>query len=186
MYDLGLPYFEKALDLAKKTPDSGYPIFTYEAQLQALVGMKRYDEAQKLIDTMMKAVNSEHRSAWKAQTLFFAAQIALARGDVREAAGDLQQSIAICKQEGYQQLQATLKPRLQSSIANREIWSGLNSLHFRLQQAAKPAAINGRFPNGFKHWRSCRLLAANMTTRTRPTTKPVPLLIPPWQTHRAF
>ncbi len=83
MYDLGLPYFDQALNLASKTPDSGFPLFTYEAQLHAFVGLKHYDDAQQLIDKMLKEISTEHRSAWKAQTLFFAAQIGLARGDAR-------------------------------------------------------------------------------------------------------
>ena len=106
MYDLALPYFDQALDLAKKTPDSGYPLITYEAQLHTLVGLRRYEDAQQLVDRMLKESSSKYRSGAQAQTLFFAAQIALARGDVPRAVGDLEQSIAICKAEGYQQLRA--------------------------------------------------------------------------------
>jgi CHAT domain-containing protein/tetratricopeptide (TPR) repeat protein len=106
MYERALPYFDNALELAKQAPDSGFPLFTYEAQLHALVGLTRYDSAQQLVDKMLKQISSKHRSGAQAQILPFAAQIALARGHVEEAIADLEQSVAICKAEGYQQLQA--------------------------------------------------------------------------------
>ena len=143
MYDLGLPYFDQALDLAKKNPDSGYPLFTYEAQLHALVGLGRYEEAQQLVDKMLKEISSQHRSGAQAQTLFFAAQIALARRDVRGAVGDLQQSIAICKAEGYQQLQADPETTLAEIFRQQGNLERAES--FALQAAASSQASDDKW-----------------------------------------
>lgn len=106
MYERALPYFDDALEIAKKTPDSGYPFFTYEAQLEALVGLKRYNDAQQLADEMLKQISAKYRTGPQAQFLPFAAKIALARGDVQTSVEELEQSIAICKAAGYQQIQA--------------------------------------------------------------------------------
>jgi CHAT domain-containing protein len=140
MYDLGLPYFDQALNLASKTPDSGFPLFTYEAQLHAFVGLKHYDDAQQLIDKMLKEISTEHRSAWKAQTLFFAAQIGLARGDARGAVADLEQSIAICKAEGYQQLEADPETTL-AELFKRQ--GNLERAEFFALQAATSSQASG-------------------------------------------
>ena len=140
MYALGLPYFDQALDLARKTPDSGFPLFTYEAQLHAFVGLEHYDEAQLLIDKMLKEISLEHRTAWKAQTLFFAAQIALARGNVRGAVADLEQSVAICKAEGYQQLQADPETTL-AEVFRRQ--GNLEKAEFFALQSATSSQASG-------------------------------------------
>lgn len=103
MYNQALPYFRKALALARKTPDSGYPLFTYEAKLEAFIGLKRYGNAQRLGDNMLRHVQAEYRTDGpQEEILSDLARIALARGDMQRAIADLKKSIAICKAAGYQ------------------------------------------------------------------------------------
>ncbi|MGH9770517.1 MAG: tetratricopeptide repeat protein, partial [Candidatus Acidiferrales bacterium] len=103
MYNQALPYFRKALALARKTPDSGYPLFTYEAKLEAFIGLKRYGDAQRLGDNMLRHVQAEYRTDGpQEEILSDLARIALARGDMQRAIADLKKSIAICKAAGYQ------------------------------------------------------------------------------------
>jgi CHAT domain-containing protein len=104
------------------------------------VGLKHYDDAQQLIDKMLKEISSEHRSAWKAQTLVFAAQIGLARGDARGAVADLEQSIAICKAEGYQQLEADPETTLAELFKQQ---GNLEKAEFFALQAATSSQASG-------------------------------------------
>ncbi|HEX7362229.1 MAG TPA: CHAT domain-containing tetratricopeptide repeat protein [Bryobacteraceae bacterium] len=103
MYSQALPYFRRALALARKTPDSGYPLFTYEAELEAFIGLQRYGDAQRLGDDMLRHVQTQYRTGGpQVEILPFLARVALARGDVPRAIADLKKSIAICKAAGYQ------------------------------------------------------------------------------------
>lgn len=68
--------------------------------------MKQYDEAQHVVDDVMRESNSKYRTIAQAGILPMAARIAIARGNIQLAIGDLKQSIAICKAEGYQQAEA--------------------------------------------------------------------------------
>ncbi len=106
MYDRALPYFDKALAIARSTPEFGYPFFIYKAQLDALIGLNRYDEAQRLADEMLKQIGGKYPTGPQAELLMFTARIALGRGDVPHAVQELEQWISICKVEGYQQAQA--------------------------------------------------------------------------------
>jgi CHAT domain-containing protein len=140
MYDRALPYFNNALEIAKKTPDSGYPIFTYEAQLEALIGLKRYDDAQRLADAMLKQISATYRTGPQAELLPFAARIALARGDVQRAVEDLRQSIAICKAAGYQQTQAEPEAILAEVFRNE---GDLSRAEYFAAQAAADTQASG-------------------------------------------
>jgi tetratricopeptide (TPR) repeat protein len=140
MYDLALPYVDQALDLANKTPDSGYPLFTYEARLDALVGLKRYDQAQQLVDKMLKEIRSKHRSGAQAQTLLVAAQMLLARGHVQEAVADLEQSVNFCKAEGYRKLEGDSEGMLAELFRRK---GNLDRAEYFALQAASSSQVSG-------------------------------------------
>jgi tetratricopeptide (TPR) repeat protein len=106
MYAEALPYFDRALDISKTIPDSGYQFLTNQSRLEALVGLKQFDTAQKLADEMFHEINRKHRNAARVDILVLAAQISLARGDVSRAVTQLQESIDICKKAGFQQHEA--------------------------------------------------------------------------------
>jgi CHAT domain-containing protein len=54
LYEQALPYLDKALQVANATPDAGYQFSTYEARLDALIGLKQFDAAQTLAGDMLK------------------------------------------------------------------------------------------------------------------------------------
>ena len=143
MYEQAMPYFANALALAKETPDIGYPFLTYEAQVEALIGLKRFDEAQQVIDELLKQSNSKYRTGPQAEILPIAAQIALARGKVQLAIDDLQRSIAICKAEGYQQVEA--QPEAMLSAIFRERGDLRRAEYFAGEAAATGQASGDRW-----------------------------------------
>lgn len=106
MYDQALPYFRKALAIAAATPDSGYPLFTYQALLEAFIGLKRYDDARRIGEDMLRYASLKHRAGPQAEVLPYLARIAVSRGDGQRAIADLKKSIAVCKAAGYQHQQS--------------------------------------------------------------------------------
>ncbi|MDQ2777534.1 MAG: tetratricopeptide repeat protein, partial [Acidobacteriota bacterium] len=107
MYEQALPYFDNALAIARKTPEISYPIFTNTGRVQALIGLKRYDQAQQSINDLLKQTGSKYGAPERADLLRYAAQIALARSEVQASITDLQESVMICRRaRGYPQLQA--------------------------------------------------------------------------------
>jgi CHAT domain-containing protein len=141
MYDQAIAYFAQALQLAKQNPDLGYPFFTQEAQIEAVIGLKQYDEAQHLVDVFIQESSRKYTtSAPQAEILPIAARIAMARGNVQLAIDDLRRSIAICKAGGYQQSEAQPEAMLS------EIYRGRGDLvqaeHFAAE-AARTSQLSG-------------------------------------------
>ncbi len=143
MYEQAMPYFGNALALAKQTPNVGYPFLTYEAQVEALIGLKRYYEAQQVVDELLKQSKWKHRTGPQAEILPIAAQIALARGNIQLAIDDLQRSIAICRAEGYQQVEA--QPEAMLSGIFRERGDLRRAEYFAGEAAATSQASGDRW-----------------------------------------
>ena len=101
LYEQALPYLEKALQLARATPDAGYQFSTNEARLDALIGLKQLEAAQALAEDMLKHAREQHRMEHEALTLIESAPLALARNDSKAAIADLEQSLAISQASGF-------------------------------------------------------------------------------------
>ncbi|MGH9625749.1 MAG: hypothetical protein ACRD4G_15635 [Bryobacteraceae bacterium] len=97
-----MPHFRKALAIAAATPDSGYPFFTYQAELQTFIGLKQYDDALRVGKDMLRHASLKHLAGPQAEVLPYLARVALAGGDTQRAIADLKKSIAVCKAAGYQ------------------------------------------------------------------------------------
>ena len=101
MYEQALPYLDKALQIASSTPDAGYQFSTYEARLDALIGLKQFDAAQALANDMLKHAREKHRMEHQALVLIESAPLALARNDWKAAVSGLEQSLAISQAGGF-------------------------------------------------------------------------------------
>jgi CHAT domain-containing protein len=100
MYDQSLPYFDKALQIARATPDAGYPFTTYEQRLDTLIGLKQFDAAQVLAAEILKHAQELHRSAHQAQVLIQTSHLALAQGENTKALSALEQSLPLSQEAG--------------------------------------------------------------------------------------
>lgn len=101
MYNQALPYFAHAREIARATPDSGYPFVTQQARLQALIGLGKLDAAQRL-DTEYLAQSQKYRQpGQEAVALVLASTIAEARNQITEALSALKKALAISKPAGY-------------------------------------------------------------------------------------
>jgi CHAT domain-containing protein len=102
-YALAIPYFDQALKLATATPDSGYPFVTYQGRVNALIGLKRLDEAQHSVDDMLSFARQRHGRSLEAAALVLDSRIATARDDYRISVATLEQSVALCESGGLLQ-----------------------------------------------------------------------------------
>ena len=118
MYDRALPYFENALAIAKKTPDAGFAFFTHEAQLDALIGLNRYADAQHLVDQVVNQIGARYEHGPQAEVLVMEARISMGRGDVPHAIQDLERWVSICDAQGYQQAKARPEAMLSDIFRN--------------------------------------------------------------------
>src|SRR6185312_7976591 len=66
MYKQAMAYFAQALELAHQNPETGYSFLTREFQMEALVGLKHYDEAQRVVDDVMRESDSKYRTVAQA------------------------------------------------------------------------------------------------------------------------
>lgn len=101
MYEQALPYFDNALEIARGMPDAGYPFFTCEARLNALIGLNQLDAAQSLAAEVLMRARQQHRPEHEAEVLISAARIARARKETTTALSDLEQSLRLSEAAGF-------------------------------------------------------------------------------------
>jgi tetratricopeptide (TPR) repeat protein len=69
MYEQAFPYFDKALKISDATPDAGYPFVLSQSRIEALTGLSRFEEAQRLQANMLAHARALHQSAQEAAAL---------------------------------------------------------------------------------------------------------------------
>ena len=69
MYEQALPYLDNALRIAQTIPDAGYPFITQTARLNTLIGLKRFDTAQKVAEEILNNARQTHRGSQEAIAL---------------------------------------------------------------------------------------------------------------------
>lgn len=101
MYVQSLPYFTHALEIARATPDSGYPYVTQQARLQALIGLGQLDAAQRLDTAYLAEAQKDRQPGQEAMALILASTIAQARNENTAALAALKKALRISKPAGY-------------------------------------------------------------------------------------
>src|SRR5579884_3423727 len=110
MYNQSLPYFAHALEIARATPDSGYPFVTQQARLQVLIGVGQLDAAQHLDTEYLAQAQKYKQPGQEAVALVFASTLAEARNQNAAAISTLKKAVAISKPAGYLRQVAKSKP----------------------------------------------------------------------------
>jgi len=111
MYEQALPYLEKAISIASAIPDSGYQFGAQEFRLDALIGLRQFDTAQRIIEDVLMRARETRRTVHEANALYLAADVAGARQDRKTALSKLEQAAALGKAAGLTRLLAEVYTR---------------------------------------------------------------------------
>jgi CHAT domain-containing protein/tetratricopeptide (TPR) repeat protein len=96
--DEAISYLDRALALAKKNPDSGYPFVPVAGKVQALINKKAYHDALSLIAESKQEAKTKHKDIKLAQLLLFEADIALSSGEPLRAERILKETASLTQQ----------------------------------------------------------------------------------------
>ncbi len=78
--------FNKAISLARATPDIGFPFMAYEGKAKVLVALHRTAEANTLLESALREANRESYAGHAAQIDLLLGEVALKTGDRDRAA----------------------------------------------------------------------------------------------------
>lgn len=105
-YEGALGYFEKALQVAARNPDVGYPYLVHQGRLQALRGMGKLDAAEQLAGEIIAQARASQRRVKETIALITASTVAFARGDEAKAIDQLRTAIALAQSGEFKRLLA--------------------------------------------------------------------------------
>ena len=105
-HDEALEYFDRALRLANKTPDIGFPFMAYEGKAEALVALNRTDEAASLLKNALLEAQKLDRHGHEAQLYIGLGKMAKARGDYDEAINYLKSASDLGRKSQFYRMDA--------------------------------------------------------------------------------
>jgi CHAT domain-containing protein/tetratricopeptide (TPR) repeat protein len=108
-YEAGLDYLQKALQISAKVPDAGYPFLAKEGNLQALLGLGKIDEAQKLGAEIIREAQKRRKLVKETQARITLARVELAAHKPTDAISQLQTAIRLAETGGFPRLLADAK-----------------------------------------------------------------------------
>ena len=109
--DQAISYLDRAIDLSKRHPDSGFPFLAVAGKIQALINKQDYKEASVLIEESAREASSRHRDIKLAEVLLFKADVALGTHQLAQAVAILNQTAELTR-NGHSRLFADSQMRL--------------------------------------------------------------------------
>jgi CHAT domain-containing protein/tetratricopeptide (TPR) repeat protein len=91
-YDRALKYFDDALDIAKSQPDLQYPLLVYSGKIEALIGLGRTDEAERLLDAALAVAKAKDAIGYEGELRLRYGLLELKRGLQSRAIEELQKA----------------------------------------------------------------------------------------------
>ena len=92
--------------IASAIPDSGYQFAAQEFRIDALIGLRQFDTAQRIIEDLLTRARETRRTVHEANALVLAADVAGARHDHKAALSKLEQATALGEAAGLTRLLA--------------------------------------------------------------------------------
>ncbi len=108
MYEQALAFVEKAIKIAKATPDTGDQFGLEELHVDVLIGLKQLDVAKRINDEFLARAKQAHRAAHEADFYGLVAKLAEARTDPDAALKALQEAMILGESTDYTRLLAKL------------------------------------------------------------------------------
>jgi CHAT domain-containing protein len=94
-------FFNHAIDLARSTPDVGFPFMAYEGKARSLVALHRAAEAEALLQSSLREAKSESKFGHAAQIEVLLGELALKTGDRDRAAGYFEEASKVSVRRRY-------------------------------------------------------------------------------------
>jgi CHAT domain-containing protein len=82
--DEALRFFDRAIKVASKTPDAGFPFMTYEGRAQALTALNRPAQAKATLLHTLTEAETAHKQGHEAQVLMLLGENSLSLNDTSE------------------------------------------------------------------------------------------------------
>lgn len=142
LYGQALPLADRSINLAKTTPDVGYPHVAYQAKLSALVGTGDLPAAQRLAEEMLAFSRARKGVALESAMLAQLGQIARIRGNQAKAIALLEQAIQLATAGGYLNTLADAQNILADIYLDRK---ELKKAELMTSEAVKSAQARGNF-----------------------------------------
>ncbi len=140
MYEQALAFVEKAIKIAKATPDTGDQFGLEELHVDVLIGLKQLDVAKRIDDEFLARAKQAHRAAHEADFYGLAAKLDEARTDSDAALKALQEAMILGESTDYTRLLA----KLDSQAAEIYRSSGdLDKAEHYVEQSAKATQESG-------------------------------------------
>jgi CHAT domain-containing protein len=94
-YDKALKYFDDALNLAKANPDLQYPLLVYSGKIEALIGLGKTEEAERLLDAALEAAKAKGAIGYEGELHLRYGLLELKRGLQSRAIEELKLATAL-------------------------------------------------------------------------------------------
>jgi tetratricopeptide (TPR) repeat protein len=104
MYDQAISYFDKAIEMAKLIPGVNYQFLPNDAKVEALIGLKRLDKADRLALQVFDEAKKRNRPGPQAEITVLLGKIALAKKNNSNAKMLLQRAHDLCAANGFGRL----------------------------------------------------------------------------------
>jgi tetratricopeptide (TPR) repeat protein len=169
--DQAFEYLTKAADLVRAHPEAGYSFVTNEYMLETLVGLKRYQEAENLGQSIIHESALRKKKVKEAQALITLATIQERTARQNQAIQTLTSAEHLTSNGRFSRLYADVQFRLadiyrergENRMAELRIARGLAAtentpeiwlMPARLQSLAELKAADGKYPeaDGLYHW----------------------------------
>jgi tetratricopeptide (TPR) repeat protein len=96
-----LAAFNKAIGLARTTPDVGFPFMAYEGKAESLTALRRFAEARALLQSALPEAERESKFGHAAQIRFDLGEVAVKTGQRVEAAQYLESASKLAASRRY-------------------------------------------------------------------------------------
>ena len=162
MYEQSLEYVESVKKIAASTPDAGYQFTVQEIRIEALIGLRQLNTAQRAVDELLVRAREARRTGHEAAGLKLAAYIQDARNERQSALAMLDVAVALGESAGLtrqlaevyarateihrksgdlEKAEASAELAAKSTQASGDVWA----VPQRLQELAELQIAGGRY-----------------------------------------
>lgn len=100
-YEEALAFFNRAITIANKTPDAGFPFMAFEGKAQTLAGEHKFKEAAETLRGVLSAAREDEKFGHQSQIFIQLGELKLEEGKRDEAIQRLEQAGTLGRQHAF-------------------------------------------------------------------------------------